>query len=141
MKTIIVAAFASIMAVTSSSVMAQGQGSPAAQAPRSGQGGIQGVVQDAETRAPIASASVAIWKKGVPTIVAGAMTRPDGTFRIEGLTPGLYIAKITMIGYDTHQSAELTISEAAPRAVLGNVALGKSPIALKSVEVNAERDL
>jgi outer membrane receptor protein involved in Fe transport len=44
-----------------------------------------------------------------------------------------------MIGYDSHTSAELTISPDAARIAAGSIGLARSPIALRSVEVNAER--
>jgi ferric enterobactin receptor len=96
-------------------------------------------VLDAEGKTPIASASVAVWTKANPALVAGALTRPDGTFRIEGLLPGAYTVKIAMMGYDSHTTADIVIAPASPRAVIGNIGLARSPIALKSVEVNAER--
>ena len=136
MKTIVIAALACVLAGSATSLAAQGRG--AGQPAAAAIGEIRGSVVDAEGKTPIASASVAIWGKG-NTLVAGALTRPDGTFRIEGLLPGAYTVKVSMIGYDSHATAELAITPAAARIATGAIALGRSPIALKSVEVNAER--
>lgn len=101
-------------------------------------GEIRGKVLDAEGKAAIGSASVAVYSKA-NQLVAGALTRQDGTFRIEGLAPGAYLVKVTMIGYDAHTSADLLIAPNAPRAQTGDIALARSPIKLTGVEVNAER--
>jgi ferric enterobactin receptor len=137
MKTIVTAALAFALAGSVTSLPAQGPGR-AGGPPPAAIGEIRGSVVDAEGKTPIASASVAVWTKS-NALIAGALTRPDGTFRIEGLMPGAYTVKVSMIGYDSHTSAELAISPAAARIATGAIALARSPIALRSVEVNAER--
>ena len=113
---------------------------PGAQQQQAGVGEIRGKVLDVEGKAPISSASVAVWTKAAkPVLVAGALTQKDGTFRIEGLPLGAYTVKITMIGYDTHTSADVTIAPANPRVLAGEIALTKSPIKIAAVEANAER--
>ena len=139
MKTIVIAALAGILAGSVTNLPAQAQGRGGAGQPAAAAvGEIRGTIVDAEGKTPIASASVAIWTKG-NVLVAGALTRQDGTFRIEGLLPGAYTVKVTMIGYDSHTSAEVAISPSAARFATGTIGLARSPIALRSVEVNAER--
>jgi outer membrane receptor protein involved in Fe transport len=122
------------------SLQAQTPARPAAgQAPAAAVGEVRGTVIDGETKAPVQSGSVAVWSKADNTLVAGGMTRPDGTFRIDGLTPGTYYLKVTMIGFDTHTTGELVISPAAPRAIAGSIALVRSPIVMQGIEANAER--
>ncbi|MEX2282233.1 MAG: TonB-dependent receptor [Gemmatimonadota bacterium] len=96
---------------------------------------------DGEAKTPIASASVAVWTKGKAVLVAGALTGKNGTFAIEGLAPGTYAVKVTMIGYDTHTTADIVIAPASPRAAAGSIALARSPIALTGIEVNAQRSV
>src|SRR5687767_4345695 len=119
MKTILIAAFASIVAGTSGRLDAQAPGRGGAGQQAAAIGEIRGKVVDGEGKTPISAASVAVRTKANAALVAGAMTRPDGTFRIEGLMPGTYTVKISMIGFDSHTVAEVVIAPAAPRMVTG----------------------
>src|SRR5687767_5004541 len=139
MRTILIAAIACSLAGAHNTLQAQAPTRPNPNQQVAAIGEIRGKVLDAEGKTPIAMASVAVWTKVNPMLVAGAMTRPDGSFRIEGLTPGSYTVKIAMIGYDAHTSAELVIAAGAPRVVAGDIALARSPIKMASIEVNAER--
>jgi ferric enterobactin receptor len=108
-----------------------------AQPPPSGPGEVRGTVVDAESRAGIGAATVEVYNGG-EALVAGAIARNDGSFRIEGLAPGSYRLKITMIGYAAHTTEGLEITPTAPRVNAGQLALGRSAIVLQSVEVTAE---
>ena len=141
MKTVLIATVACVLAASSSTLAAQAAGRPAGQQPAPAAGEIRGTVVDGEGKTPIASASISVRSKTNGVLVAGALTKQDGTFRIEGLQPGTYTVKVVMIGYDAHTTAELLIAPAAPRAALGSIPLARSPIALQSVEVNAERSV
>ncbi|MBA2671069.1 MAG: carboxypeptidase regulatory-like domain-containing protein, partial [Gemmatimonadetes bacterium] len=81
-------------------VAAQTPGRPAGppQAPASGAGEIRGTVVDTETSAPVFGASVAVWNGEPAALLAGALVRADGTFRIEGLRPGRYELRISSLG-------------------------------------------
>lgn len=108
--------------------------------PRPGQapaapGEVRGVVTDAESGSAIAWATVEVHRGDA--LVAGAIARNDGTFRVEGLPPGRYQLRVTMIGYTTRTS-EIAIEAASPRANAGTIGLAKSAIALQSLEVRAE---
>lgn len=108
-------------------------------APSAGPGEVRGTVIDAESRGPISSASVAVHGKVDGALVAGAIARPDGGFRIEGLQPGAYYLKVTSVGYGAHTSADIEISAAAPRAMAGSIALTRTPIKLDQLEASADR--
>ena len=132
--------FACVFVVGTTPLQAQAPARPApGQAPAAAVGEVRGTVVDGETKTPVVSGSVAVWAKADNALVAGGMTRPDGTFRIDGLTPGVYYLKVTMIGFDTHTTGELTITPATPRALVGSIALVRSPIAIQGIEANAER--
>ncbi|MGH7465724.1 MAG: carboxypeptidase-like regulatory domain-containing protein, partial [Longimicrobiales bacterium] len=81
----------------SASLYAQTGGRPGQQA--SGPGEVRGIVIDEETRAPIAWATVELLTETGNELVAGEIATADGGFRIEGLRPGRYTLKVTMIGY------------------------------------------
>lgn len=127
-----------MMGFAAPNVTAQQPG-PRGPAAVSAAGEIRGTVLDKESNTPIASASVAVWDKASHKLVAGAIVKDDGSFRIEGLRPGTYNVKITMIGYATQTSEALTISEAAPRALLGKVLLARAAIEITAVTAMAEK--
>jgi len=117
-----------------------GRGAPA-QPPQSGPGEIRGTVVDAVGGTPVGSASVAVWSRADSALVAGAIARPDGSFRIQGLRPGRYYLRVTMLGYGPQTSADLTIAEASPRANAGSIRLARSAVALEGISATAERSV
>lgn len=138
MKRILVTALAFVFAGGASTIKAQERA--AQQPPRTGAGAIRGTVVDGESNEPIASASVAVWSSADSALVAGELTRPDGTFRIDGLHAGTYYLRVSMLGFDVLTTAELEVGEGAARvATAGDIALARSPILLSGVEVNAGR--
>lgn len=134
MKRSLVAMAAVLISAGSLSAQTRGAAPPAA-----GPGEIRGSIVDAENNAPISSASIGVWNQADKALVAGALAQPDGTFRIEGLRPGTYVLRMTMIGYATQTSAPLTISAAAPRAQVGAIKLVRSAVEVAAVEATAER--
>ncbi|HEY0035754.1 MAG TPA: TonB-dependent receptor, partial [Longimicrobium sp.] len=112
---------------------------PAPQPPAAGPGEIRGTVVDEGSSAPVARASVAVWSTADSALVAGAIARNDGTFRIQGLRPGTYYLKISMMGYGTRTTDRITIAEASPSARVGSVRLARSAVMLEGLEVTAER--
>ena len=122
-----------VLIATSSSLKAQ-QGPPAA-----GAGVIAGSIMDAESNAPISSASVAVWSQADKALVAGALANPDGTFRIEGLRPGTYFLRMSMIGYANKDTEAVVITPAAPRVTLGAMKLEREAVEVAGVEATAER--
>ena len=85
------------------------------------------------------SASVAVWSKADKALAAGAIVRQDGSFRIEGLKPGTYYVKLTMLGYATQTTPDLVITANSPRLNLGSVKLERAAIEVAGVEATAER--
>ena len=114
------------------------QGRPPAAAPAAGPGEIRGKVVDAESNAPISAASVSV-RNAANQLVAGAIARPDGTFSIEGLQPGDYTLRFTMIGYAIENSQPLTVSAASPRVTVPVVRLTRQAVEVAAVEATAER--
>ena len=106
-------------------------------APVAGPGEISGKVVDAEGGAPISAASVSV--RAGTTLVAGAIVKPDGTFRIEGLQPGTYTLRYTMIGYAIENSQPIEISAASPRAAVGQIKLTRQAVEISAVEATAQR--
>lgn len=123
-------------------VLAQpGQRPPgqAAQPPAAGPGEIRGTVVDSESSTPLSAASVEVWSAADSVLVAGAIARPDGTFRIQGLRPGSYFLRVSMMGYGPERTAQLTLAPASPRANAGNIGLARRAVVLETIGVEAER--
>jgi ferric enterobactin receptor len=140
MKRLALALAASIALCGATSLTAQtpGQRPPGQQPPAAGPGEIRGTVVDAESSAPIPSASVEVWSTADSALVAGAIARPNGTFVIQGLRPGSYQLRVSMMGYGPQRTAPITIAAASPRANAGNVGLSRRAVTLEAVEVTAE---
>ena len=123
------------LAATSTTASAQvPQGSQAARAA----GQLTGtIVNDAGQ--PIGSASVAIRSARDSSLVNGAIARTDGAFRIDGIMPGRYIARIRAIGFAPIEKA-LAITPAALQVDLGKVALTAVATQLAGAVITADAD-
>ena len=98
-------------------------------------GSITGSVRDSTARAPVSGARVQATAAGQPP--AGGLTGPDGSFRLERLSPGTYALTITRIGYDPGFVAAVTV-RAGETASL-DVALTPRAVALDPEVVTASR--
>lgn len=141
MKRILVAMLALSLAGSATSIQAQtpGPGAPGARPPATAAGEIRGTVVDAESSTPVASASVEVRSAADSSLVTGAVARPDGSFRVEGLRPGRYFLRVSAIGYTPQRTAGLAIDPAAPRASAGSIRLARSAVALEGLVVTGER--
>jgi ferric enterobactin receptor len=126
-----------LLCVIAGSGTLQAQARPG-QPPAAGPGEVRGIVVDAETQAPIGSASIELWSEADSALVAGAVARENGGFRVEGLRVGRYRIRVAMLGYGVHTASDLEITASEPRVNLGSIALTRSAIALASVDVTAE---
>jgi ferric enterobactin receptor len=141
MKRILIAALGLSLAAGGAPIQAQSpaRGPSGPQIPAAGPGEVRGTVVDAETNAPLSAASVAVSGKADGSLVTGAVARADGTFRIEGLRPGTYSLRVSMLGYGPQTMEEVTIAEASPRVSLGSIRLSRAAIAIEGIDVEAER--
>ena len=123
-------------------VSAQGPSGPAGpqQGPPAAAGEVRGTVMDGDTNQPVARASIAVRTKVSAALVAGAVAKDDGSFRIQGLRPGIYYLRVTSIGYGPVSSAEFSVTPASFAATTGTIKLSKVAVALSDVEVKGERD-
>ncbi|CAN5435802.1 TonB-dependent receptor [soil metagenome] len=143
MKRILIALLGLSLATAGGPAQAQtptpGRAPTRPQIPAAGPGEVRGTVVNAENNAPLSAASVAVWSKADSSLVTGAVTRNDGSFRIEGLRPGSYYVRVSFLGYTPQTAEEITITPAAPRANLGSIRLKQDAIALEGVQVDVER--
>ncbi|MEO8194274.1 MAG: TonB-dependent receptor [Gemmatimonadales bacterium] len=131
-----------LLLTSAASLSAQAPSGPPAgagpQAPAAN-GEVRGTVIDSASKAPVGRASVAVRSKADNALVTGAIAGTDGSFRIQGLRPGVYTLRVTYIGYGPRVE-EFAITPAAQQAAVGNVGLSRVAVALQGVEVTAERD-
>ncbi|NRF37719.1 outer membrane beta-barrel family protein [Pedobacter foliorum] len=95
-----------------------------------------GKVVDSETKQPLALATVTIFDlKKDSGLVATESTTPDGNFLFK-LKPGLYLAKISLVGYlrSTSKPFEISITNAKQDSLL--VSMHKSQNELTEVVIN-----
>jgi ferric enterobactin receptor len=110
-----------------------GPGAPGAQ-----QGGtVRGTVLNPEGQ-PVGSAQVAVWSAADSTLVTGAVSRPDGSFRVDGLRPGRYYLRVSSLGFTTATTAVVAVSPQAPTADVGTVRLAAGAVQLEGLTVTAE---
>ena len=112
---------------------------PAAAGPPAAAGEIRGKVVESKTEAAVARASVSLRAKGGTTIITGAIAAENGTFRLQGLRPGVYTLRTTFIGFSPTLQ-DVTITPAEPVANVGNIAISRVAVELSSVTVAGERE-
>jgi outer membrane protein OmpA-like peptidoglycan-associated protein/tetratricopeptide (TPR) repeat protein len=117
-------------------INAQAPGRPAAeQLPTLDPGEIRGIVVDSTNRGPVSAASVAVWRTADAALVAGAITRSDGSFSVRGLETDSYYLRVSRIGYNTHTTGVLTITAAMQNVNVGTIRLTRSEAWSSAFEV------
>lgn len=116
---------------------APGRQGPPGGPPPGGNGEVRGSVVE-EGGGPIAGATVAVWSKRDSSLVAGAVVRDDGAFRVQGLRPGEYRLRVTSLGY-VPKNHDVSLSESAPVANVGAIGLAPDAIEQEEIAVSVER--
>jgi ferric enterobactin receptor len=102
------------------------------------QGGtVRGTVVNPQGQ-PVNGGQVAVWSAADSTLVTGAVARPDGTFRIDGLRPGRYYLRVSALGYSTATTAVVAITPQSREADVGAVRLAAGAVLLEGLTVTAE---
>ena len=100
---------------------------------------IRGKVVEEKSEQPVARASVSLRVKGSTAILTGAIASPDGSFRLQGLRPGVYSLRAAYLGF-APITQEITLTPAAPVANAGNIKLSQIAVELSAVSVAEERN-
>jgi outer membrane receptor protein involved in Fe transport len=109
---------------------------PAAAAQEGGE--IRGVVRDAANGEPLSGASVAIRRQRDSTLVTGAVTRADGSFRVQGVPAGAYYLRVARLGYTTATVRGVAVSGTGV-ADAGTVRLSGAALALQGITATTQR--
>jgi outer membrane cobalamin receptor len=87
---------------------------------------------------PVANASVALLSATDSSGVSQALTNADGVFRIGQLREGLYIVRLTSIGYGTISTRPFELADDETRNI-GTLRLPVEAVVLDAIEVSSER--
>jgi outer membrane receptor protein involved in Fe transport len=104
-----------------------------------GPGQLAGTVIGAATQQALGGAAVTVRAAGDSSLVAGALAKPDGSFRIEGLRPGRYTVRLRVLGY-APLVRTATVTAQSPVVQLGRIPLEPVATQLSSVQIEAERE-
>jgi len=98
---------------------------------------VTGKVADVATGKPIEYASVVLLKQADSTMVTGAYTTPAGAFTLNNIIPGIYVLRITFMGYEKLEKAIRVV--AGKNAFAGTLRLNPAGKVLNAVEIKAEK--
>ncbi|WP_409014614.1 TonB-dependent receptor domain-containing protein [Emticicia sp. 21SJ11W-3] len=99
---------------------------------------LKGKIVDAQSNAPLAFASVRLYKLPDSSFVTGNITDDAGAFSIDAPS-GTYYALLEFIGYKATKTAPFSLSPDNPSHDLGILKVATSSNVLNEVEVRAEK--
>ncbi|HEX2778666.1 MAG TPA: TonB-dependent receptor [Gemmatimonadaceae bacterium] len=114
------------------------EGGPPNGAPAAG-GEIRGRLVEATSGAPIGAGSVTVRRASDSSFVGGALPAPDGSFRVNGLRPGIYTVRFRAIGFAPLVRGDVSITASQIAVDLGDMKATSIPVQLEEQTVTAER--
>jgi outer membrane receptor protein involved in Fe transport len=103
-------------------------------------GEIRGRLVESGSNAPIGAGSITARRINDTAFVRGAMPNADGTFHIEGLTPGRYTVRARALGYGPVTRNDIVVATERPVTDLGTIVLSRVAAEIAGQEVRADRD-
>lgn len=104
-----------------------------------GIGEIRGRLVESGSGRAITGGSVTVRRVGDSSSVGGALPRPDGSFRVDGLSAGRYTIRIRALGFAPLVRTDIVISAEKRIADLGALSLSVVAASLEGQTVTAER--
>ncbi len=101
---------------------------------------ITGIIIDKSTNNPIEYANLVLFSSNDSSLVNGAVSLSNGSFRIEDIDYGLYYLLIQFIGYKTHSIGNIEINSDNKNIHLGFISISPSSIELQETEIIGTAD-
>lgn len=103
-------------------------------------GVIKGKIIEAESKAPMEYANVAVFSKRDSSLVSGGIADAQGLFEVSGLPFGMYYVEANFIGFEKTTIKDVKIIPNAPTVNMGTIELNAESKTLGEVDVIAERN-
>lgn len=103
-------------------------------------GVIKGKIIEAESKAPMEYANVAVFSKKDSSLVSGGIADAQGAFEVSGLPFGVYYVEANFIGFEKTTIPEVRIIPNASTINMGTIELAVESKALGAVDVVADRN-
>jgi outer membrane receptor protein involved in Fe transport len=100
---------------------------------------ISGKVVDQTSGTPMEYVTVALYKSTDSSLVSGAITDPEGLFKIEKVDAGSYYLLASFIGYENKRLPEVSLSKKFNKTDLGTIELVPETSEITEVKVVAEK--
>ena len=113
---------------------------PIANRALAGVGEIIGKLTDSVSHRPFTGGAITVRRVGDSSFAGGALPKPDGTFKVDGLVPGRYSLRVRAIGYAQIVRNDLVITRDRPSLDVGSLALTTVATKLDAQQVVAERE-
>ncbi len=131
--------FPLLLSLTTGTVLAAQQVAPPSLQHPGWRGQIEGAIVAAESGRPLASAAVLVHALPDSSFRAQTVANALGRFRVAGLPPGRYQVHVSSLGYASPPPRDVAVTDSLPEVQLGTLRLAPAPVALRPVEVKAER--
>jgi outer membrane receptor protein involved in Fe transport len=100
---------------------------------------ISGKIIDQVSETPMEYVTVALYKSADSSLVSGAITDPEGNFKIEKIDVGSYYLLASFIGYENKRLPKVNITKQLNKADLGTIELEPKAAELNEVKVVGEK--
>ena len=102
-----------------------------------GNGQIEGMVVDVDSKFPIEYATIILYKKGTPNAIGGTTVNDKGEFKIKELVNGVYKIEIEFVGFKTTSIDNIEIDNTHSKVNVNTIALVKLKSTLADVTVKS----
>ncbi|HEY3388361.1 MAG TPA: TonB-dependent receptor, partial [Prolixibacteraceae bacterium] len=132
---LIISFFALFLPLCNNMVNAQGynRGTTQGNSPKDAK--VTGIIIDGTTKAPVPYASIAIYNAKDSTLLTGALSTSDGSFKIENLPYGKFYAVVTFVGYKPDRINNILLTPNQKTASLGTINVNVTTTELNEVKI------
>jgi outer membrane receptor protein involved in Fe transport len=104
-------------------------------------GKISGILIDSVSKKPLDYASVSLFRTNGKSPLNGVLTDEKGSFKFDGIHPGVYKIRITYVGYPDKFVDNIETTDSKPDKNMGGIIVAPSKRALKEVSVTGTASL